>query len=110
MFNYGTSPLGGRPIPFSYGAGEDPMEAAFGAMQSEAQKRRMAEMMRLAGYESMQYSTGGGGGMGILGGISQMGNQFFGVPSMFSGAGSLAPRSWMQSMPSLSFPSFGGMR
>lgn len=79
------------------------MEAAFGAMQSEAQKRRMAEMMRLAGYGSMQYSMGPSGGMGILGGSPQLGN------SMFSGGGMFGSSSpWMRSMPSLSFPS-GGM-
>lgn len=103
MFSYGRSPLGGAPIRFSFGEGEGPTTAAYGAMESEAQKRRMAEMMRLAGYRNMQYSMGAGGGMGILGGSPLLGNPTFSGGGMF---GSSSP--WMRSMPSLSFPS-GGM-
>lgn len=87
MFNYGKSPLKGAPVSFSFSAGEDPATAAYEAMQSEAQKKRMGEMMRLAGYKGMQYSTGPSGGSGVLSNIPQAGNSIFGGGSMFRGSG-----------------------
>jgi hypothetical protein len=94
MFNYGSSPLGGAPIPFSFRAGEDPFTSAYESMEDEARKRRMGEMMRLAGYNSMQYSTGAdGGGFGMLGGRPQSGNSLFGVNPLFNNAGSFVPSS-----------------
>jgi hypothetical protein len=88
MFNYGKSPLKKAPISFSFGAGEDPTTAAYEAMQSEAQKKRMEEMMRLAGYRGMQYSAGPSGGSGMLSKMPQAGGSLLGGGSMFQGSGS----------------------
>lgn len=93
----------GSPLQFSFGAGEDPIMGAYGAMQDEGQRRRAMEMMRLAGYGSMTYSGGAGGGVGFLGRSPMMGNPKFATGSMFQ-SGS----SW-QSIPSINFPSRGGM-
>lgn len=93
MFNYGSSPLGGVPIPFSFRAGEDPLTSAYESMEDEARKRRMGEMMRLAGYRNLQYSMGPSGGFGMLGGRPQSGNSLFGVNPLFNNAGSFVPNT-----------------
>jgi hypothetical protein len=100
---YGRFPTQGQPIPFSFGQGEDPAMAAYGAMQDAGQKQRAMEMMRLSGYRNMSYSGGADGGMGVLGGSPMTGNPYFsGNP--------IGGMPWYRQSPMIQFPQGGMMQ